>query len=209
VLLPPLRERSSDIPLLAARFLEQFNEENGRELAFTKEAMQVLKSCYFPGNVRELDNCVQRTATFADGEAIVASDFACGRDQCLSATLWKGKSTTSNGWDKAISAPTPAELPAEAPREEKQLERPAAPVARAPVPAPVVPDEDGIDSVKVPKAEAYEAGRGAGQSSERERLLEVMEKSGWVQAKAARMLGLTPRQIGYALRKHDIEIKKF
>jgi Nif-specific regulatory protein len=44
---------------------------------------------------------------------------------------------------------------------------------------------------------------------ERARLLDAMEKTGWVQAKAARMMGLTPRQIGYALRKHDIEIKKF
>jgi transcriptional regulator with GAF, ATPase, and Fis domain len=32
---------------------------------------------------------------------------------------------------------------------------------------------------------------------------------GWVQAKAARLLGLTPRQIGYALKKHDIELKRF
>jgi len=35
-----------------------------------------------------------------------------------------------------------------------------------------------------------------------------MEKAGWVQAKAARLLGLTPRQIGYALRKYNIEIKR-
>jgi Nif-specific regulatory protein len=36
-----------------------------------------------------------------------------------------------------------------------------------------------------------------------------MEKAGWVQAKAARLLQLTPRQIAYALGKHRIEIKKF
>jgi Nif-specific regulatory protein len=36
-----------------------------------------------------------------------------------------------------------------------------------------------------------------------------MERSGWVQAKAARILGLTPRQIGYALKKHGIPIKRF
>jgi Nif-specific regulatory protein len=36
-----------------------------------------------------------------------------------------------------------------------------------------------------------------------------MEAAGWVQAKAARLLGLTPRQIGYALRKFDIAIKRF
>ena len=48
-----------------------------------------------------------------------------------------------------------------------------------------------------------------GGTSEYEQLMEAMEKSGWVQAKAARMLELTPRQIGYALRKHGIPIKKF
>ncbi len=42
---------------------------------------------------------------------------------------------------------------------------------------------------------------------QRDRLIRVMEKAGWVQAKAARILGLTPRQVGYALRKHNIPIK--
>ena len=40
-------------------------------------------------------------------------------------------------------------------------------------------------------------------------LVKAMEKTGWVQAKAARILGLTPRQIGYALKKHGIEMKRF
>ncbi|MBC7953083.1 MAG: nif-specific transcriptional activator NifA, partial [Rhodospirillaceae bacterium] len=43
--------------------------------------------------------------------------------------------------------------------------------------------------------------------SERERLVQAMEKCGWVQAKAARILNLTPRQIGYALKKYGIEIQ--
>jgi Nif-specific regulatory protein len=51
-----------------------------------------------------------------------------------------------------------------------------------------------------------EGHRGA---AERERLMEAMERSGWVQAKAARILGITPRQIGYALKKHGIPIKRF
>ncbi len=45
--------------------------------------------------------------------------------------------------------------------------------------------------------------------SEREQLVGAMEKSGWVQAKAARLLNLTPRQMGYALRKYNIAVKKF
>ena len=44
---------------------------------------------------------------------------------------------------------------------------------------------------------------------ERERLVGAMNAAGWVQAKAARLLGITARQMGYALRKHDIPIKKF
>lgn len=45
--------------------------------------------------------------------------------------------------------------------------------------------------------------------TEREQLVGAMEKSGWVQAKAARLLNLTPRQMGYALRKYNIEVKRF
>jgi Nif-specific regulatory protein len=45
--------------------------------------------------------------------------------------------------------------------------------------------------------------------SEREQLVSAMEKSGWVQAKAARLLNLTPRQMGYALKKYNIEVKRF
>jgi Nif-specific regulatory protein len=44
---------------------------------------------------------------------------------------------------------------------------------------------------------------------ERERLIWAMERCGWVQAKAARLLNITPRQMGYALQKHRIEVRKF
>lgn len=46
-------------------------------------------------------------------------------------------------------------------------------------------------------------------STERERLIAALEQSGWVQAKAARMLNISPRQMGYALLKYNIDIKKF
>ncbi|WP_366943904.1 helix-turn-helix domain-containing protein, partial [Ferrovum sp.] len=45
--------------------------------------------------------------------------------------------------------------------------------------------------------------------TERDRLIWAMEQCGWVQAKAARLLKLTSRQMGYALQKHKIEIKRF
>jgi Nif-specific regulatory protein len=49
----------------------------------------------------------------------------------------------------------------------------------------------------------------AGGATDRDSLINALEKSGWVQAKAARLLNLTPRQIAYALGKYNIEIKKF
>ena len=92
MLMPPLRERRSDIPQLAGEFLRRFNGENDRTLTFDATAMEVLMGCGFPGNVRELENCVQRTATLAHGPSIVMEDFACRRNECLSAMLWKGHS---------------------------------------------------------------------------------------------------------------------
>ena len=89
--MPPLRERKGDIPLLANEFLRRFNEQNDRTLTFTPSAIEVLTHCYFPGNVRELDNCVQRTATLAHGSFDRSRRFRMPPDECLSAVLWKGR----------------------------------------------------------------------------------------------------------------------
>ena len=82
---------------------------------------------------------------------------------------------------------------------------PAAPPQALP---PVAAEAPGAASGLCEHADANCPALG-GRSSERERLVDAMEKSGWVQAKAARILGLTPRQIGYALKKHNIELKRF
>ena len=191
LLTPPLRDRRTDIPALATEFLKRFNSENDRTLSFGSGAMDVLTACYFPGNVRELENCVRRTATLTPGLAIVMDDFACRHDQCLSAVLWKGK-----------AGPLP--------------ERPQ---PQFPLPVHPAPAGAGNGAAKIAASEpAAASGMGGVDSaapsrgapgSERERLVDAMEKAGWVQAKAARILGLTPRQIGYALKKHGIEIRHF
>jgi Nif-specific regulatory protein len=191
MLMPPLRDRRSDIPQLAGEFLKRFNGENGRTLTFDARAMEVLMGCGFPGNVRELENCVQRTATLAQGPCIEMDDFACRRNECLSAMLWKGHSELApQRLRPAVSLPI---LPVV----------PAAGVAKA---------SSNVSSVQSEAdAIATAAGPASGKSGEvpdRDRFIEAMEKAGWVQAKAARILGLTPRQIGYALKKHDIEVKR-
>ena len=64
------------------------------------------------------------------------------------------------------------------------------------------------DPATCASAATCKASQGGGRT-EYEQLVEAMERSGWVQAKAARILNMTPRQIGYALRKNNIPIKKF
>jgi DNA-binding NtrC family response regulator len=68
LLLPPLRERVDDIPLLVAHFATEVAEQNGWKLkAFEPEAIQELQRHQWPGNVRELRNVVERLLLLADG----------------------------------------------------------------------------------------------------------------------------------------------
>ena len=62
----------------------------------------------------------------------------------------------------------------------------------------------------VPVASVLTApGQEPAPDDERGRLVWAMQQCGWVQAKAARLLGITPRQIGYALRKYDVQVRRF
>jgi DNA-binding NtrC family response regulator len=74
---PPLRERPSDIPLLATHFLRRYAGENGKAVAgFTDEALEALKSYAWPGNVRELENAVERAVVVTRADEIRVADLA-------------------------------------------------------------------------------------------------------------------------------------
>jgi transcriptional regulator with PAS, ATPase and Fis domain len=69
--LPPLRERREDIPLLARYFLERYNRQAGKNITeFSSGAQRVLLSYSYPGNVRELENAVERAVTLTDDDTI-------------------------------------------------------------------------------------------------------------------------------------------
>src|SRR3982750_3713231 len=76
--LPSLRERTTDIPVLAQRFLARYCAANGLPLdskGFSKEALELLCSYQWPGNIRELESTVSRAALSAPGRSIRASDI--------------------------------------------------------------------------------------------------------------------------------------
>lgn len=68
--LPPLRTRREDIPLLANHFLKKYAQEQGKNLSFSPEALQVFLLYDWPGNVRELEHVVARAVIFAAGRVI-------------------------------------------------------------------------------------------------------------------------------------------
>ncbi|MBK8690937.1 MAG: sigma-54-dependent Fis family transcriptional regulator [Deltaproteobacteria bacterium] len=69
--LPPLRDRRTDVPLLAGFFLRRYAQENGKRiLGFSEEAMQRLMAWSWPGNVRELEHAVERAVVLCRGERI-------------------------------------------------------------------------------------------------------------------------------------------
>jgi Nif-specific regulatory protein len=70
IAIPPLRERRSDVPLLANSFLEKTAKAYGRRLSFAPDALEALVNYAWPGNVRELENLIERLAIMADGRVI-------------------------------------------------------------------------------------------------------------------------------------------
>lgn len=75
--LPPLRERRSDISRLAGYFLQKYSRETGRPVrSFAAEALDRLDAYDFPGNIRELENIVERAVILCEGETITAADLS-------------------------------------------------------------------------------------------------------------------------------------
>lgn len=110
---------------------------------------------------------------------------------CLSAVLWSGS--------REHSRPTPNFTPLPIAPNPRSAPRVAPPPAEEAFAAPPLACP-GAENCTIVDAD---------QRSDKEKLVDAMEQAGWVKAKAARLMGLTPRQIGYALQKHKISVKKF
>ncbi|MBX9792917.1 MAG: sigma-54 dependent transcriptional regulator [Burkholderiaceae bacterium] len=110
--LPPLRDRLSDVPLLAQQFLSAFGAQQGQTKQFSRAALDRLGRHRWPGNVRELRNAVQRAYVMSAGELI---DEHCLPDMALT------ESPAPTGADRPLrAAPLPA-MPADATGESITL----------------------------------------------------------------------------------------
>lgn len=146
---PPLRDRLEDLPLLADHFLERIASQWGEgSLAITPDALEKLRKYAFPGNVRELENVLERAATLCDENRIHAEDL--------------------------------------------HLARAAAPAEGTTVGESPPPSLDG-------QLQDYLSTR------EKDAIVRALEQTRWNKTQAAKLLGLTFRQLRYRLKKLHIE----
>lgn len=122
---PALRERRGDIPLLAASILARLTDGDGRQPQLTADALAQLMAYEFPGNVRELENVLERAITLSDGASIGAADLQ------LRPTALTGVAPAAAAPAPVLgNAPAPAGLDTQIEQMEKRAIRDALEKAR-------------------------------------------------------------------------------
>src|SRR5215469_2966397 len=150
ITLPPLRDRRGDIPLLANHALAKFAHlAEGRSIEISREAMEVMLDCAWPGNVRQLESAIERAILLCEGDKILPRDLP----------------------EEALSRKRAGKL-----GERQRGDRFEIPI-------------EGINF----------------ENFERDLILQAMEKTDWVIAKAAKMLGMSYRTLQYRLDKFGLK----
>jgi len=185
--MPSLRERRSDIPLLASHILKRLAASYGMtEPKLTEAAMATLSAYDFPGNVRELENVLERAVTLCEQGRIQAEDLRLGR---------AGAPTAAVEPERSIDA-LHTHLPAAA--------SPSAPGSRSTA-------AQAQQSAAAPPAEAGAALPGGTsledylEGIERRLITDALEASRWNKTAAAKRLGITFRALRYRLKKLNLE----
>ena len=189
--LPPLRERSTDIPLLVAYFLNKFRLKNpGGPSQIADEAMAAIQRATWPGNVRELENCIQRAMVLASGNTI---------------TLANLPEEISRGARTATPAPSDAGKP---------VFSAAVPAQIAPEGSPAASTASPGDLSKATLASAIETLFAFARSdkqfkllpaAERELIVRALAETSGNQVQAAKLLGVTRATLRKRVDKFGIQ----
>lgn len=145
IVMPPLRERKSDIPLLLEFYNEKFNAAYGKQVRISEEAVGAFVAYHWPGNVRELANTLERLVIMSEKPVIGPGDIPYGIKH----------STVRLSPEHAQEASLKSEV----------------------------------------------------VSLEKERIVRALRENGFIQHRAASALGITPRQLGYRIKKYHIDLK--
>jgi|SRR6056297_639319 len=85
ILVPPLRKRTDDVPLLVEHFIEKFNKSYGKKIKYiSDDAMRKLKEYNWPGNIRELENLIERASILSTSETLIIPGFETATQKTIS-----------------------------------------------------------------------------------------------------------------------------
>ncbi|MCA2018980.1 nif-specific transcriptional activator NifA [Vibrio tritonius] len=160
--LPPLRDRIQDIPELADHMIKRLSKTQQRKLALTDPAIRLMMGYHWPGNVREMENTLERASVLSENGVIEPELITFSH----------------------MDTPTPHKV---MPHSTAEISKPS----------PAYPAHNG-----------HSSGMNKDDMDEREMVIDALERSGWVKAKAARLLNMTPRQIAYRIQIMNIEMKQ-
>ena len=174
---PSLRERIEDVPELARALLRRITrEEGGNQPRLEQSAIAALCDYDFPGNVRELENMLERALALSDGAAITADDLQFSGSAPPRGTVSITGSRTDSRTDPA---------------------HPVADVTGRPVPA--------AGSVTPDFASAYGDLEGYLESIEKQIISRALEETRWNRTATAKLLGISFRSLRYRLKKLGLE----
>lgn len=202
---PSLRERADDIPILAKELLGRIAAEYQLEKPkISPEALAALKTYPFPGNVRELENVLERAITLCEGDTIKPEDLQLNpaavapliriSSSGAVAPELDPESRTSNDASDNTSNNTSNNAPRNnsetSDAESSELETPGAKGAN-PLGAALPEDEDSLDSYL--------------ENIEKNVIVDALEATRWNKTAAAKKLGITFRALRYKLKKLGLE----
>lgn len=174
---PPLRQRKSDIPLLANALLNKISALHGSKAPkLASDALEKLGSYTYPGNVRELENLLERAATLCEGNVINASDIHFSHAVEGTAAV-----PTPPRHDEALQHEEPVDLTPPLESAARTGGRPAS-------------QGDATDNL-----EAYL------EQLERREIEKALEANRWNKTAAAKQLGISFRALRYRLKKLNLE----
>jgi two-component system response regulator PilR (NtrC family) len=176
--LPPLRERLDDLPLLAEAILVRLAGPGGARLG--PGVLEALQGYAFPGNVRELENVLERALAFADDGVIEAGDL-----------LLKGA--------RMVDAAAEAPVPPPAPQTAIATATAVTPSADAPVAAGPGPVTPALGAGELPSNLPDYLSQ-----VERDIILRALQQTQFNRTQAASLLGISVRQLRYQMQKLDI-----
>ena len=175
---PPLRDRKGDVHLLANFFLKKIAERwQMPPIKLTPDAIEALKVYNFPGNVRELENILERACTLCEDNIINAEDLHLPQQTDLSP-----ESMTT-----PVSMDTPTETYIQQPQQPSHNSELTFAATANPNPSP----ENWTPNIRA--------------SDERSMILEALDQTRWNRTKAAELLGMSFRQLRYRIQKYELD----